>query len=109
MWARTRGPLVLPGEAGWTPPGDGPGCEDGKISRLRSLALKHASAAIEMRPREAPSRATGVLPVGCGAQVHARCDVIETAASSSKNAAAMVLPAGQVYFRQPATDRKSVV
>lgn len=49
-----------------------------------------------MRPREAPlNRTTGVPPLG--AQVRARCDVIETAASSSftsraPSAAAVALP-----------------
>ncbi|MET9357274.1 hypothetical protein ABZY14_30505 [Streptomyces sp. NPDC006617] len=58
--------------------------------------MEHTSAAMEMRPREAPLyRTTGVLPVG--AQVRARCDVIETAASSSELIAESELRRDVVY------------
>lgn len=98
--------VVLTGEAGCTPV---------MALEARTENQPAAFAGLEAHQRghrnaaagSAVNRTTGVLPVGCGTRVHARCDVIETAASSSKSAAAVVLPAGQVYFPQPAAPASS--
>ena len=87
--------VVLPGEA--TVGASVMALDARTVDQTAAFAgLEAHQAAIEMRPRDAPlNRTTGVLPVG--AQVRARCDVIETAASSSKtshapSAAAVALP-----------------